>query len=1030
MSEQGRRVRTFFNRLRKRVEPRESVGSPSTGPLESSEPASVIQNDLRDMESYGLFEFPPRSGQPRFTSFSPDAKLVDIIAVHGLGGSWRSTWSSGNGEDPAIWLRDRLPEVLARINVRPRIRAFGYDASFVFTSSTSDLDSRAQDLLTRIRITRQTEDEMQAPIIFIAHSLGGLIVKLAINIAHTDNEYYQDILRKTAGCLFLAVPFHGADAASWAVLGSRIASALSLGMAGNSGIPSALERNSKDWMKISRDFVQRGKNMVFRSAYETEKMGRSVVVDEASVRNNVPNERVFPMPGSNHRTICKFGDYENERFTPISLAITELAQAVLITRSEPELPIISELPISTPTFYGRNTELEALFDVLDPTIPGRNGAVIFGIGGSGKTQLILKYIKDKKQLYSAVIWINASTSEQLTQSFTDAFDMISNSWTHKDRSNPYLGENKRDFVLTRLRSTLKRKWLLVIDSADDPNNLNLTQLLPDCNYGAIIVTSTRRDAWDILEPYGFEGLELDKLGDADGTKLLLDRARIPVPLHGSSDAIAIVRELGGLPLAIEQAGILLRRRVVGLENFIKEYHTQYKELMGHLPRAGEVQHDKARSMYTILSILYSNVKTESPIAATILRLLAVIGPTQVPISIFLNVFQFDSEITTANIELRSIQNSSKSITTFRLHMTLLEDLCLVKIKPASREYLESVLLHQAVCQWITKSPSECEPRWIIFVALGLGNVLCRGEGSLDWPMGGTTSDSYISRICLSWIDRIDFLIRDSIDSFTIEPPHGIFVAEYANIACNFGYIYFCNSRYEEARVFLSCALGYYPFISATHDSFSGGILRLYYCLAVSHYETGNLVKAEKFINAAYNISQRETTEFAKIISLQQSILDRTTIYHYHHQPSTAISTHRETIKRGKQPVRNEAVVHDVQSHEVSQKDERQKADTTNRRPDASPTTSLLRAAAATFDDAINKGCRVLDPLRSFQGVGGLEWEAHRLISLHLPARVKAHIVKRATISSLENNTTTTKEILLEDNFYRRILARSTEHLGI
>ncbi|KAI1642878.1 uncharacterized protein F4817DRAFT_276203 [Daldinia loculata] len=132
--------------------------------------------------SYGLFEFPARPGQPRLISLSPDAKFVDIIAVHGLGGGWRTTWSSNNSEDSAIWLRDRLPEVLARINVRPRIRAFGYDASFVFTSSTSDLESCAQDLLTRIHLARQTEEEKQAPIIFIAHSLGGLLVKLMTNI--------------------------------------------------------------------------------------------------------------------------------------------------------------------------------------------------------------------------------------------------------------------------------------------------------------------------------------------------------------------------------------------------------------------------------------------------------------------------------------------------------------------------------------------------------------------------------------------------------------------------------------------------------------------------------------------------------------------------------------------------------------------------------------------------------------------------------------------------------------------------------
>ncbi|OTB07886.1 hypothetical protein M426DRAFT_230678 [Hypoxylon sp. CI-4A] len=244
------------------------VGTSSTQPRSSS-----------SAEAYGLFEFPLRSGQAALPSLPVDAQYVDIIAVHGLGGGWQRTWSTQNGDETAIWLRDRLPAILSRINVRPRVRAFGYDSSYVFTSSASNLKSCAEDLLTRVRIARHAEKEKQAPIIFVAHSLGSLIIKLAINIAHTDNEYHQDVLDKTTGCLFLAVPFHGADAALWAKLGSQIVSTLSLGMAGNPGFPSALKRNSKDWMKISRDFVQRGKNMTFRSAYETEKMGRSRVRD-------------------------------------------------------------------------------------------------------------------------------------------------------------------------------------------------------------------------------------------------------------------------------------------------------------------------------------------------------------------------------------------------------------------------------------------------------------------------------------------------------------------------------------------------------------------------------------------------------------------------------------------------------------------------------------------------------------------------------------------------------------------------------
>ncbi|KAI1411906.1 P-loop containing nucleoside triphosphate hydrolase protein [Hypoxylon sp. FL1857] len=544
---------------------------------------------------------------------------------------------------------------------------------------------------------------------------------------------------------------------------------------------------------------------------------------------------------------------------------------------------MSDLPISTPTFYGRGAQLEEIYSALDPSKSGRKGILLFGIGGSGKTQLALQYIKKQKQLYKAVMWINAFTSEQITESFTDAFCLISKSWPAKDLPNPYTGENKLAFVLSRLRSTLYRNWLLVIDSADDLDNHNLVQLIPDSSHGSIIVTSTRRDASDVLEQHGFSSIEIDKLDDHSGKELLLGRAGMPSSSQNSTRATAIVKELNGLPLALEQAGILLRRKVVNLDNFIEEYHVQYNTLMEHTPKAGEVQHDKTRSMYTILSMLYSFVKHQSRTAAAILRLLAIIGPTQVPISILLGISRFNSPVLNADPEFRSLQDSSNADSMFRLRLNLLEDMCLIKRRPVSEKSPELVSLHRAICQWVVKAPTERKDEWILFTALGLGSVLCEGDVNLDWPMCGANPDSYLSRICLSWVDRIDSLIQATVDSTSLQAPGGPYATEFANIAYYFGCIYFCNSRYKEAMTFLSHTLAYTPFQPASEGLIMYSTLQLYYCLGICYYKMGDFDLAENFLREASNIPPRNESDTSIIRRKLKEVLRRGRIHQEHYE---------------------------------------------------------------------------------------------------------------------------------------------------
>jgi alpha-beta hydrolase superfamily lysophospholipase len=98
--------------------------------------------------------------------------IVSIVAVHGLGGHWERTWTHENGTN---WLQDILPAQIPRA----RIMKFGYNANTAFSKSVEGVDDVALMLISRVEIKRQQLEERRRPLIFIGHSLGGIIVKKA-----------------------------------------------------------------------------------------------------------------------------------------------------------------------------------------------------------------------------------------------------------------------------------------------------------------------------------------------------------------------------------------------------------------------------------------------------------------------------------------------------------------------------------------------------------------------------------------------------------------------------------------------------------------------------------------------------------------------------------------------------------------------------------------------------------------------------------------------------------------------------------
>jgi pimeloyl-ACP methyl ester carboxylesterase len=160
----------------------------------------MFTNHSRSCESSGLHKIQPCKDL--------DCR-ADVIFVHGLGGNAWSTWHPKElRNDDNFWLKwlgEDLPYICTW--------TFGYEAEpSSWRGNSMPLFDQATNLL-------QGLDNMgigERKIIFITHSLGGLLVKKMLQTAQTymkDNKSYEQIVKKTRGIVFLATPHTGSHLA-------------------------------------------------------------------------------------------------------------------------------------------------------------------------------------------------------------------------------------------------------------------------------------------------------------------------------------------------------------------------------------------------------------------------------------------------------------------------------------------------------------------------------------------------------------------------------------------------------------------------------------------------------------------------------------------------------------------------------------------------------------------------------------------------------------------------------------------------
>ncbi|KAH8669922.1 hypothetical protein BGZ61DRAFT_483227 [Ilyonectria robusta] len=537
---------------------------------------------------------------------------VDIIFIHGLMGhrekTWRGTDDDGRKLEP--WPKALLPSKIPN----SRIFTFGYDAHVFNLNdqgkvSVKAIRDHAKELVASVEHERTQTNTAGRPMIFVCHSLGGLVCKDAIlfSAQRRDREDLMDFSQHTAGIIFMGTPHRGSAIADYA---TRFSSLVGSFKQTNPKLLQVLQRESDTLHRIHDDFYDLVNGR--RNSIDQHKISVICFWEELPSPNAgliVPKESAV-LPGfadrgihANHKNMAKFiseSDPGYQAFVQeLNAIISKVTQWTTVPRgitsrvqhgqTSPILPTHTSttasngpwflLPYSRNEFFvGRSSTLQQLNSWLGSPLENRHRgihkrAALHGLGGVGKTQVVIEWAYEMRQRDDglSIFWVHASTTER----FIEAYTSIARTCQIPGASAG--GSDLLKKVKEWLGSSHQQHpWLMIVDNADDIEvflersgdagyRAKMHKYLPSSPNGSVLFTSRSKHAAVDLT----EGRTLITITEPSPEECIdLIRGRLPASTHTVKDISSLAKELGYLPLALSQAISYLQRNSLSVPQYL------------------------------------------------------------------------------------------------------------------------------------------------------------------------------------------------------------------------------------------------------------------------------------------------------------------------------------------------------------------------------------------------------------------------------------------------------------------------------
>ena len=272
---------------------------------------------------------------------------------------------------------------------------------------------------------------------------------------------------------------------------------------------------------------------------------------------------------------------------------------------------LNNLPFIRNTYFtGRDATFKAIRNGFESGNAISLAQTIAGMGGLGKTQTALEYAYRNADKYNCIWWVIAETESTVLASYKD--------FATRMNLLPNTHENSNDIIAAVLSwLDTNTNWLFIYDNVDIITGTTLWW--PRDNKGNILVTTRNNNV-----PFT-KRVDIDVFTEEEAVHFLNKRTGLE---NDPINTLALVKQLGCLPLALEQAAAYMQIHGDTYAEYLslleENRHKMFSDTTG--------MHSYSKSIIETMEISFAKIDLEA--AHQLLYLCAYMAPEDIDGAIF------------------------------------------------------------------------------------------------------------------------------------------------------------------------------------------------------------------------------------------------------------------------------------------------------------------------------------------------------------------------------------------------------------